>query len=338
VKYIKELKIQEKQLLLLNDVVEINKLELSFSSANLANLIMIHKKAFLKANNFLSILNRKYSFYFNNEEKEEIIKKIISNPEISLNHAISLQERFPEGEKIILKNPIISSLYAQHVIKNRWIEAEPIIASNGLASFSYSINALKKSWYDSENIDLKIKEQAENNIIKDCDINDLIRYSLNAKKRWIEMKNIDKKISLKIEDKIFREGDGINVFNYIEHFIRNRVKEAELVISKNPESAYDYAKKYFKKPWHKIKDIDPVIIQTAEDSLLDLQSLQDNISINYAKYLIKGRWKKLENLLIANRNNNFYFDIIDNYYDKIIGDEGWPEMDQYADEAYEEIV
>ena len=63
-KYIKELKIKEKQLPLLNDVVEINKLELSFSSTNLANLIMIHKKAFLKANNFLSILNRKYSFYF----------------------------------------------------------------------------------------------------------------------------------------------------------------------------------------------------------------------------------------------------------------------------------
>ena len=337
-KYIKELKIKEKQLPLLNDVVEINKLELSFSSANLANLIMIHKKAFLKANNFLSILNRKYSFYFNNEEKEEIIKKIISNPEISLNHAISLQERFPEGEKTILKNPIISSLYAQHVIKNRWIEAEPIIVSNGKSATNYSINILKKSWYDSNDIDLKIRKEAENNIIKDCEISDLILYAINAKKRWIEMKNIDKDVSLKIEKKIFKNGDGDDIFNYIKNFINTRVKEAELQISKNPRSAYYYAEKILKKPWHEIKDINPEIINMAENSLTNQESLQDFISIDYAKNLIKGRWKKLEDVLIANRNNNFYFDIIDNYYQKIIGKDGWPEMDRYADEEYEEVI
>ena len=76
----------------------------------------------------------------------------------------------------------------------------------------------------------------------------------------------------------------------------------------------------------------------AENSLTNQESLQDFISIDYAKNLIKGRWKKLEDVLIANRNNNFYFDIIDNYYQEIIGKDGWPQMDQYADEAYEEIV
>jgi hypothetical protein len=335
-KYIERLKIKNNQLSIINDDIEINKLELSDNISK--ELVLKYKKIFMISNNFLSFLVVKYLDILSDNEKKMIMKKITSNPKLSYKHAVLIRKRFTDGEKIILTDPLICSLYVEDVIRDRWKEAESIIASNGLAAFRYSINGLKGSWYDFKDIDLKIRQQAENNIIKDCDVNDLIRYSLNANKRWIEMKNIDKKISLKIEDKIFREGDGINVFNYIEDFIRNRVKEAELEISKNPESAYDYARKYLQKPWHKIKDIDPIIIQTAEDSLLNLQSLQDNISINYAKYLIRGRWKKLEDILITNRNNNFYFDIIDNYYQEIIGDDSWPEMDRYADEEYEEVI
>jgi hypothetical protein len=333
-KYIKNLRIKNNQLSIINDnIIEIDKLELSDSISK--ELVLKYKKVFIISNNFLSFLIVNHLNILSDNDKKTIMKKIISNPELSYKHAVLIKKRFLEGEKIILTDPILCSSYAESVIRGRWIEAEPIIASNGLAALNYSINLLKKSWYDSENIDLKIKQKAENNIIRDSDIDNLMRYALLKNKRWIDVENVDKKTSLTIEKKIATEGNPEILIRYINKLIGKRWKEAELNIAGYPEFVYLYAKTILKQPWSKVKDMNPTIIEKAENSILNPESFQENTIIKYFRDIIKSRWKKLEDVLILNRNDNLYFDAIDEYYNIIIKDQEWPEMDQYANEMYD---
>ena len=86
-KYIKNLKIKNNQLSIINDnIIEIDKLELSDNVSK--QLVLKYKKIFMRSNNFLSLLIINHSDILNDDENKKILQKIINDIQLSLKHAI----------------------------------------------------------------------------------------------------------------------------------------------------------------------------------------------------------------------------------------------------------
>ena len=71
-----------------------------------------------------------------------------------------LQNRWPEAELTIRKNPNCASHYAENVIKGRWPEAEPIIMKEPRAAVHYAEYVIKGRWREAEPYIMKEPKEA----------------------------------------------------------------------------------------------------------------------------------------------------------------------------------
>jgi hypothetical protein len=140
-------------------------------------------------------------------------------PEEAVNYAINiLNDRWPEAEPLILKDPTMAAVYAYKVLGSRWPEAEPIILGGGTGGFRgpgalmyYILNVVRGRWPEAEPFILRNPEWIYN-------------YALNIiGGRWPEA-----------EPFILRSPEGPEwAYRYAKNVIKDRWPEAEPVIMKN---------------------------------------------------------------------------------------------------------
>jgi hypothetical protein len=63
-----------------------------------------------------------------------------------------IEDRWPEAEPHLMKEPTWAYFYAFHVIKGRWMEAEPHIIKELKITFWYASNVIKERWLEAEPI------------------------------------------------------------------------------------------------------------------------------------------------------------------------------------------
>jgi|LakMenE18May11ns_1017448.scaffolds.fasta_scaffold9665366_2 hypothetical protein len=81
----------------------------------------------------------------------ELESKISEDPEISVNYALYMNERFIKAEENIKKNPKYATEYAIQILNSRWPEAESLILNYIKYSVIYTEKILKERWIDFEN-------------------------------------------------------------------------------------------------------------------------------------------------------------------------------------------
>lgn len=59
-------------------------------------------------------------------------------------------DRFPEAEIEIIKDPYMAVEYAINVIKGRWKEAESIILTDNYSTYCYITSVIKERWPEGE--------------------------------------------------------------------------------------------------------------------------------------------------------------------------------------------
>jgi hypothetical protein len=129
-------------------------------------------------------------------------------------------------------------------------------------SLFYAIKVLKKRWTDVDDIDPKVAEQIERNLIK----NNIGNYNTqNSLKEYISLS--DKRFSEEIEniilDSDFTECD----IYYVYTIIKNRVPKIEEKIKDNSSKALEYAINVLKKPWNEVKEIDDDLVKEVEENI-----------------------------------------------------------------------
>ena len=77
-------------------------------------------------------------------------KRIYKDPEKAVAWATKHQQRFPEAEAAIAKDPLWAYSYASQVLKGRWPEGEPAIATNSFTALYYAKDVIKGRWPEGE--------------------------------------------------------------------------------------------------------------------------------------------------------------------------------------------
>lgn len=137
----------------------------------------------------LKYLITQYCIHLENRlpEAEKIIAK---DPECSAEYAESvINGRFEEAEENIKKCPQSACNYATRVLGKRWSEAEPIILKDSRAALNYCEELVKGEW-----------KELEDSILHDSNL--CMRYVELSKKRWPKFE--ERMLKLKSPHKIIR--------------------------------------------------------------------------------------------------------------------------------------
>ena len=203
----------------------------------------------------------------------------------SLEYARFLNDRFPAGEKTILKRKSVGLMvnYAEEVIKGRWPEAEPFIAKSEDWSLEYA-RFLKDRFPAGEEAILKSNNpfyiigyakdvigdrwpEAEPYIAKSAEWS--LEYARNLGSRF----PAGEKTILK------RKNVGLMV-NYAKEVIKDRWLKAEPYIAKSAEWSLEYARKVNSR------------FPAGEETILN--SGKPYLMVQYARHVIGNRWPEAE--------------------------------------------
>jgi len=91
------------------------------------------------------------------------MRKLIHNPQFFYNPNAKdayfyayvlnvIEERWPEVESIIMKDPKYACYYAREIIKGRWEEAEPFIIKDPHYAGYYACEVIKDRWEEAETL------------------------------------------------------------------------------------------------------------------------------------------------------------------------------------------
>jgi len=87
------------------------------------------------------------------------MRKVTHNPQFWYNpnaeavydYAVGIiDNRWPEAELYIMKDPKWAFYYALHTIKSRWEKAEPYIMKNPYYAYYYALYVIKSRWLEAE--------------------------------------------------------------------------------------------------------------------------------------------------------------------------------------------
>ena len=195
-------------------------------------------------------------------------KKIRKSKSINLTknyiEKILKEERWPEGEKIILesRDPKLIYEYATKIFKKRWPEGEQIIleSRDPKLIYEYATKILKKRWPEGEQI-----------ILESRDPKLIYEYAAKILKiRWKEGEQI-----------ILESRDPKFIYEYARDVLKERWREGEQIIleSRNPKLIYEYAYYFFNERW---KEGEQIILESRDPKLI----------FEYAYYFLKeGSYK-----------------------------------------------
>lgn len=160
-----------------------------------------------------------------------------------------LKERWPEGEKEVVKNPIAAYHYARDVIEGEWPEAEPYIMKDAAAASNYASALLKRRWIEAEDI-IKQNPRAWNNYIE------------NLKKAGYVDEDNEEQDEDVINDPVYYDAttdstDEIDACLGYASYHKKRWPELEKVLLDNYllDQAIFYTMEILKKRWPELEEI-----------------------------------------------------------------------------------
>lgn len=139
---------------------------------------------------------------------------------------LHLNGRFPEGENVIIQDPLFAALYAEEILGKRWVEAEPVIKTNSTAALRYIFMVLKRRW-----------KEAEPALMKEP--NEFLEYLLFLKKDGVSIP----KDLIEPGKKIFVD-NAVWAARFAIYIMEKRFPEAELAIHGHDNLQYVYLKKF----------------------------------------------------------------------------------------------
>lgn len=319
-KYIKEIKILPEQLdILLHDrnlyISEINVTDNFYSSrSSKYNNFLLKNKDLIIKNKIISLLIDLSKLIKNMNEKNEIKKIILEfkSPQLIFNYIdIILIKPWKEAEEILLLDLDVAFNYVYNIKQKRWPELEEKLYLDPMKAAMYAYLILDEPW-----VDAKIKPD----LLKK--IEDSISNNLEAASYYIQHVVNE-----------WPQGEKIlatNAKSAVDYAsrIHKRFLAGEKIISTSPKDAVDYAWIILNKPWSESKEIDSEISKTAEKNIASYPQA----SFQYAKKVLKGRWKQGENSILQNK------EVLIKYIKEIIT-EPWKEAEHIlskdAEVAYE---
>jgi len=176
----------------------------------------------------------RYEYVFiHAKDNPEYLKILLQSPKWTFSYICNMlkHERWPEGEKTILKNPEYIIDYAYAVIKGRWPEGEEVLLKNGNVQWlcKYAKNIIGGRW-----------REAEEYIKKDSYYAGM--YAVNIiEDRWREA-----------EETIIN-GDIFWASYYATNILNKRLPEIEDRLIENPNWAFRYWSHFFSEPWEKLE-------------------------------------------------------------------------------------
>ena len=319
-KYIEEIKILPEQLnILLQDqnlyISDINvSTNLYSSRSSKYDDFLLKNKDLIVKNEIISLLVDLSKLIKNTNEKNKIKKIILDSksPQLIFNYIDKiLNKPWKEAEETLLLDLEVAFDYVHNIKQKRWLELEEKLYLDPMKAAMYAYLILDEPWSNMK-INPKLIQKIEDSISNDLEAASY--YSRNLVKEWPQGEKIlatDAKSAV-----------------YYASRINERFPEGEKIISTSPRDAIDYAWIILEKPWSESKDIDPKISETAEKNIAS----SAETSLQYAKKVINGRWKRGENSILKNK------EFLIKYIEQIIT-EPWKEaehiLSQDAEVAYE---
>jgi hypothetical protein len=100
-------------------------------------------------NDAIAFLKSKMPFTETSNEIEAAIM-FTKDADIASDYCKRVKGRWPQWEKIIIRDPEQAYQYARDVIKGRWPEAEPFISQDSLAAYDYARKIINGHWPGGE--------------------------------------------------------------------------------------------------------------------------------------------------------------------------------------------
>jgi len=300
-----------------------NKLEDVFKKTIETNDELMMDKLYMYSKDPYNLLNYAIKNQKSLPYKKELI--VASRPDTSYEYARKvLRERFPLGEKEIMKSSKYSYLYAKDVIHRKWPPGEPAIASSGVYSYYYATIF----WFrfkEGEKAIIKNKEVLYDyieNLKKMGKLNEFYKDhpELNdptLKTLLTNSSQLEKEFQEALENKDIEKANllapystsPINVFNYAKDILKGPFPEGEIIIAQDIELAFRYIEEITFAPFQ----YKHIFTSTPENAFRyaelfkepfpegeDIIAQNPELSYRYATEILKGPFPKGEDIIKKN--------------------------------------